>query len=707
MNFYHNVIPDIADGLSDPEDNDMADSVATTEVVLSSDEDEDPDDGIHYDVACPELSNTPPQPPFIRVRLPGVMSNAKRTRLNETEARTVCVDSNSTLVSSRMVPLDVWMFGVIPYADLSSLLQLSFTCRGLHHHLNDPQTIQQYLCGAWFIKQPHCSCARNQHRLDLTKICEFYWDRMGVHSARDLEVAIRSVGRGVDMYNDPRRSRPIRPRVDPDPVAAGTRHGPRRAQPFTKGVLTTYFEGLIVPVPRLLSVPVEAQRMGSVGYRTWKRVQDPDESVTEYQNRVYWRGCHNVDRTDSDRTTGFEEGPYVDPVKDYIQSCVLEGDRNPVDPSQDDENQSGCRAEQWARYQNHRGPVGVQSYPLEICISRTEIRGNTARRGLSDIDMLFLPAQRASTQGEETNAQMMMHTGLVYLHPVRYVNETGDFVPWCLSTIAVLRGVRQYMWYDAILYIIRRLNEFSLLVSTEVQNDLSMPQLMLRWEFLQRTQVRMEAQWPPEGYVTATTVPRPPSRPSLELAPPSATHAEELVALQKARNDRAGRLLRCPLYVSFNRHIQQKILEYEQNLNVGSTYSFRDGYLISMVPSLYDHPPTPHTELGLMQQLHRMAWLADYVVEFAGSIGPRVDHLSDFRRNRTLSAYLGVAASLLMFAPGYTDRPHWCPRTAHLDAGSIVPRLDLTQNHRFRYYRDFVSARQHFFDPPAPLYNPL
>lgn len=715
MDFYHPHMAAVPLGLLESDDNESnADSVAPTDVVLFSDDD-DPDCGIHYDVACPELSGTPPQPPSIRVRLPGIVPFAKRRRVVPFYATSTTsnMQMDTTEEMRRIIPMDVWKFLVVPYADLPSLLQLYFTCRDLHNHLNEPTTIQTYLSESWFVQRPLCDCDRNQHRLDVSKICEFYWDRIGVHCARDMEVALRVVGRGVDMYGDPRRSRPIRPRVEPDaPLMTKVmrRHKP---QQYTKGILSSYFDGLVVPLPRLLSVPVESQRLGSVGYRAWKRAQEPGESIHDYQTRLYWRGCHDVDRPDGDRTSGFDEGPYVDLVKDYVQRCAQE-DRDPTDPSKDDEAQTGYHADHWARHQNNRGPVGVQSYPVEICLSRREIRGSTARRGLSEIDMLFLPAERAPTQGDDVTAQVMMHNGMVYLHPIRYINETGDFVPWCLSTIAVMRGIRQYMWYDSILYIIRRLNEFTLLVATEVQNDLSFPQMMLRWEFLQRTEVRMEARWPPDSYVT-TVVPAKASDPTVMRTdcipptqhPPNAEYTEQIVALQKCRNERAGRLLRCPLYANFNRHIENKIAEYERSNRREVSTSFRDGYLVSMIPTMYDHPPTPHTEVGMMRQLHRQIWLADYIVEFAGSVGPRVDSMTDFRRNRTLSAYLGVATSLLAFAPGFTDRPHWWPYNNRMDAGSVIPRVNLTHNHRFQLYRDFVSARQHFFDPPAPLYNPL
>lgn len=699
MNFYHMQMLVPPQGLQD-EDSD-GDSVTT--VVVPEEDDSDPDEGVLYEAACPDLVGTPPQPPNIRVRLCGVVpstSNKRRRLLLLDDIASDETENPEMPYCQRQIPMDVWRYMVIPYVDLVGLLRLSMVCREIRDHLHHPKTIDAYLRTAWFTKKPHCDCNRSQYRVDVGRICEFYYDRLGVYSARDMEVALRAVGRGVDMYDDPRRSRPIRPVEMP-------RQNDRR---YEQGVLSVYYDSLIVPLPRILTIPVEAQRCDGLGFRTWNRPREPDEDTRAYQQRIYWRGCHNVEEPAADRPgsrdDGFVTGPYVDPVQLYLQRCDAEG-RDPADPAVDDEAQSGYHAEHWAKYQMHRGPVGIQSYPGELCLGRTEIRGSAFRRGLSELELLFLPAERAPTQGDGVQPQILLHNGLVYFHPVRYFNETSDFVPWCLSTLTVLRSLRQYLWYDAMLYIHRRLVEFALLVATEVQNDMTTAQMMLRWEFIQRTEVRMEAQWPPPDY-DPNSVPRARGDPRPPTPADGLTdYTHRMVEIQKARNERAGRLLRCPLYTSFNQHIQRKIQEYERSPpSRQSGGSFRDGYLVSMLPTMYDHAPTPHTEVGLMRALHRQIWLTDYIVEFAGSIGPRVDNMTDVRRNRTLATYVGTATSLLAFAPGFTDRPPWAPRSSLADVGSVVPRIDLRHNHRYRLYRDFVYARQHYYDSTAPLYAP-
>lgn len=681
MNFYAVEMPEAAMGM-ESSDSEDADSVMTQSY---HDTESDPDNGVTYEAACPDLAGTPPNPPPLRVRLFG----AKRRRLDNT-SMTCPVDVTSRMDTTvkRSIPQDVWRYGVVQYVDLPGLIHLSFVCRDLHDYLNQSETINTYMREAWFVKTPNCSCQRNQFRLDVSKLFEYYWDRCGVFTARDMDVALRVIGRGVDMYDDPRRSHPIRP------VETPTRSHPKR---YERGVLSIYYDGLIVPLPRLLSVPVECQRLGGSVQRNWTRPRELNETEEMYYRRVYWRGCHDLDNPDpSIRDNGFDTAPYVDPVKAYIAKCEDE-DLDPCNPNEDDDEQSGYKAEHWARYQMHRGAVGLQTYPYELCLRKGEIRGSAFRRGVSELDMLFLPAERAPTQGDDTNIQVLMHNGLVYFHPVRYNNETGDFVPWCLSTLAVMRSIRQYVWYDAILYTSRRLLEFALLVATEVQNDFSFNQMMLRWQFLERTQVRMEARWPPEDY-ERQMVAHNPNEPITDMA----SYTRQVVALQKARNDRAGRLMRCSLYLNFNNHINRKIREFDNG--GGNPDSFRSGYLVSMIPSLYDHAPVPHTETGLMRALHRHAWLADYIVEFAASVAPRVDDLTDLRRHRTLGAYTGLATSLLTFAPGFTDRPHWSPSKAARDAGSTIPRIDPTHNHRYQYYRSFLYARHHFYDAPAPLF---
>lgn len=684
MNFHHVHMVESLYAMSDSEE----DSVATTMVT---DDEEDPDRGILYENECPHLQQTPPQPDTIRVCLPGLCrSSRKRPR----SPSVMDVSTPLDMVVDRWIPMDVWCCNILPFVDLSGLLQLSFTCHGIRTWLNRPDTIEGYLQSAWFTRDRDCSCQRNLHRLSIPDVLDFYHDCTGIHSARDAEVFLRAVGRGVEMYEDPRRTRPIRPVIRRD------QHPGR----FTSGLLAIHLDGLLVPIPRMTHVPVEASRGTSVGYRNWSPTRREDETNESYSHRMYWRAVHDLDDTDKrhGREDGFDLPPYPrDPVVHYVKEICPTLGLNPQDANEDDEEQSGYRAAEYARTMNHRSPVGVQTYPFDLCIHRSELRGVAHRRGIGYLEMLFVPADRGQTQRDDTPSQMLMHNGVVYLHPIRYNNEGGDFVPWCLSTMAVLRSVQLYAWYDAILYVIRRMNEVALMLATEVQNDMSFAQMVLRWEFLQRTQVRMEAVWPPKDYPT----PRNPNATTTTADTENSLYiqyTDELIRMQEQRNQRAGCLLRCTLFAHHNRHIQSRIADYESG-QAPSYDSFRSGYLASMLPMLYDQPPTPHTEMGLIRRLHQMMWLLDYVTEFASSIGPRVDALTDRRRGQTRTAFLGMCTSLLLYAPGFSDRYHWCPRRAGEDAGSRIPRIDLTHNHRYQMYRHFLTNREMYRSSPYLL----
>lgn len=631
------------------------------------------------------------------------------------------------------IPEELWNFGVLLYCDLSSLLRLNWTSQGLRRILNNPYYVQWWQSHAWFLRASGCNCARGVFYLDLHRFPEFVYDAKGIKSLRDMEVALRSVGRSADMYADPLRDVYGLPHVDPN----------RQPQCFARGLLDCWLPFLLIPMPRMLPCPVEDAHDSTRMPMMWKTTfRLPDESEEEFRQRRFWGAFHSVvdeegrgydseaetvivaeDDWDGpvteqqmeahpvpvdsppvpptvtsvwpphvgpDRPTqplapgtwcydaGFGDVPSVDLVAEWRHRCESEG-KDYLDPAYDDNGAHGYAAVRWARRLLYETPVGIQAYPHALCVRREQLCGRAFRQGTDYIEHLYLPARRGastSTAYEPEEVRLMLHKGLAYFHPIRYENERGDFCNWALSTLAVMQSVQQYLWYDCVNYVIRRIVECAGELAQEVQIDMSPQRLAVRWSELQRACFFNQETWPPV---------------------PNTAQRERY----QEHNARALDLIFHHSYVDSNRHISRYVESILQGTSIPSTR----GYLLSLVPESGRMHAGQRSESSLYRELQDAVRTLVYVTLFATSVGPLTDPLTEKRRYEQMFAWLGCTTSLLMFAPAWQRPLTWTPSVTGTSASSRIPHIVLEHNHRFQELLLFLNRRTLYYHPEPGLYQ--
>lgn len=582
------------------------------------------------------------------------------------------------LLTKRYLSTDCWRYGVMLFCDVSTLLRLHVVCTQLRQVLNDPAFVVEWQTACWYLQTRGCVCERNLFYLDVCQYLDFAFDCLGITSTRVSDVALKSTGRTANL--DYATRIPL-PHVDP-------RRAPRC---FASGLLDVWMENWIVPMPRMLFVPVEDTQVHSGGHGDpfWLDhhpvpEQDGEESETPAQTAR--RGLAQPPPTHFVRT-----GP--DLVQAYESDCRSVG-RDPHDPVQDNDDCLGYHATRWARRRLYETAVGIQTYPLHLCLRRSDLVGRAYRSGMEHLESLFLPVQRSLTAHTDGDIQMLTHTGPIYFHPVRYNNESGDFQNWALATLAVTQGVYQHAWFDSVQHTLQRLDDFARTLAMEVEQDLPMYRMCDRWCHLHRRVFLGEAAWPPD--------PR---------FPDGSTQPTDRAARQQQRDQAALDVMYDPHYASYNR-LLNRMAERNDNL-LGADedgilmlppYSSHYRYLSDLLGDRERYFAHQRTEATLMHELRELMRLTDYIVRFSMTIGPMTDPLTEMRRFRCLEAYLGAGTSLLMFAPSFRRVPSWRP-SEHtlLTAAGRVPRMNLQSNHRFRRYLRFLNRRTLFYVPDPHL----
>lgn len=622
------------------------------------------------------------------------------------------------------LPEEIWSCGILLFCELQTLLRLNWTSVGLRRVLNNPQYVQLWQRHAWFLKASGCECARGVFYLNVQRFPDFVHDCKGLQSLRDMEVALRSVGRSAEMYADPMRNVHRLPYVDPN----------RQPSCFTRGLLGCWVAYLLIPMPRILPCPVEDAHDTSripMNWRTSFRM--PYEEDETYRKRTYW-GCHhevkpeddiesdtdtiivteednrdqdavlsgvsvdtpstlhpphlltdNEDRRlyfpDAEIVTGFGDTPSLDLVRDWKHRCEANG-ADYLDPAQDDGVAHGMQAVRWARRLLYESPLGIQMYPHALCFRKKQLCGKAYRSGTDYIEHLYLPARRGTTSPSAYHAdecRLMLHHGLAYFHPVRYENEAGDFCNWALSMLTVMLSVQQYLWYDCVNYAIRRIVECSAELATEVQVDMSPRRLTERWASLQRACFFNQATWP---MISAYATPEHKRR-------------------QQEQNAKALDLIFHHSFVDYNRHIARYVDAIQHGRDIPSVR----GYLLSLVAEPARVYAGQRSEASLYGELHDAVRTLVYVTSFAVSVGPLTDPLTERRRLDHMSAWINCAASLLMFAPGW-DRPYsWEPSATGTFVSGRVPHIVLERNHRFQELLLFLNRRTLYYHPEPEIYQ--
>jgi hypothetical protein len=195
------------------------------------------------------------------------------------------------------IPWDLWYEFILGYCSLDTLLRLAWTHPFLRYRLNQPGFVKDWMDAAYFVRERGCGCDRGLYQLDLKRWLDFSVDTKNIKTIRGVDVLLRSTGRWLGMYNNSndlrhRDARTIYPRG-------------RDKHLFEESVLDPYYEGALVPLPRLVGCPVEMRRpdaMHGSCRMPWKwtgrRMADPvlniAETIPEYNSRQYWQQFHEV-----------------------------------------------------------------------------------------------------------------------------------------------------------------------------------------------------------------------------------------------------------------------------------------------------------------------------------------------------------------------------------------------------------------------------
>lgn len=637
-------------------------------------------DGVWNDIVAEERPQRPapgtPAPRDLNLFVPLFPSRRSSSRRS---AAAVASGTCPPPSAKRYLSPDVWRFHVLYFCDVSTLLQLHATCSQIRAMIEAVQFVVDWQTQAWYLER-RCPCDRNLFYLKVGQFLEFAWDCLEIPNSRASDVALRACGRCVNMELAPRI--PV-PYLDP-------RNSPRC---FLPGLLDIWYEHWIVPVPRM----------------TFVRVEDCNVRAPLTTNSPFWLDHHPVPETDPEEGDTPEQRAQIgvvppthfqvlgpDLVTAYEQDCATVH-RDPHDPAQDNAECLGYQAVRWARRRMYETAVGVQTYPLHLCLRRSDLTGRAYRSGMAYLETQFAPVNRPPTPhaGFPANGLgILPHNGALYFHPVRYNNEAGDFVPWALSMLALQQGIYRHAWFDGCHHVLSRMDEFVRELANEVQADLPMYAMAERWHHLHRRAFLGET-----AQVSTTALD--------DIATETIPHAE-----RRARQDQwALDLMYNPHYATYNRVIgryaEREHLYWDSQL--GSPYPGHFPYLTELLGDAVRAFAGHRTEAMLVAELREMIRVSDYIVRFALTVGPLTDPVTELRRYRCLNAYLGAATSLIMFAPSFRRVPSW-RRTASAASGPRmlsheIPTVNLQHNHRYRRYLRWLNRRTLFY-VPDPTYPP-
>lgn len=599
------------------------------------------------------------------------------------------------------------------YCNLDTLLRLNHVNRSLRAVLNDPSFVSEWLTLCWFTEIRHCRCDREQFLVDLLRWCPFVWDYRGgdrirvprtasevgnpdgCMNLREMQLILRHLGRSLPMLLQS-LSRPLSVPTVRYPYE--TPHGD-----FCPGMHEDLFDGLMIPLPRMVHVPVECTRIQRNAF-------DPD---------AFWGGFHEVtDEMLEDAydiktakqelpprygsvpalSSSFDASDYVDQVEAYIEQC-RDTDQDPHDPNEDTERMDGYRAEQWARHLLYESAVGLQTFPLNLCVHREDLRGMAYRNGPNYLERRFVSAM--AYEGHRGESELLGLHGAGLFYNIRYDNERGDFHTWCLSTMATLQATYHHLWHDYARRWLHNLRVYVLGLSQEIQQDLPIGQLCPRWR-------RLMQQWFVHHPDQPANIGRPVPLPTLVSV--ALGHAESPPSLTACQRDRDRHALRFLMDQEYRTEflVVQRNVESWLHRPFPMASPFNEPYLRDIIPNpTWDSGLYP--ESALLTDAEHLLRVSEFLLEFAHWVGPRVDPGTRSLRRRMHRLYLNSAVSLFVWAPhwhrlfsdgyrhGDVEQPHVPLR---------LMRLNPQNNHRYWHYLDFLNRRALFHHPdPETWYH--
>jgi hypothetical protein len=440
--------------------------------------------------------------------------------------------------------------------------------------------------------------------------------------------------------------------------------------PFAWGPYQDVLQKLFVPVPRMLDVPVEDALVALPPELPFDPLVETRES---YDHRQFWRTYHEaVDEHDpetmgeffhlkGERHAGFDVRLHtydVDMVDHYLHHCQLLK-LFPHAPLQEP-IPLAYNAASWARSRMTRTPVGVAKPILDVCLRRRDMPPG----GAHDMAQMFLATRDLSPYTYDPGLCLVNHQGLVHFDGVRYDNEQGDFTTWVLHSLVVQQTIYFHLWMDCGHHLLHQIHRFCWDLGRELLHDMDQNRFSTRWTWLQHVHTCGDCErFLGERARRHTIYQR--------------DDARDIMALQLYRNQ---------TYKVFTRLLTNSAARGATDQHSPYAHEF----LLLTLPTL---TPSRRTEIQLMHDLQWSLDVASFWVEFAGSVGPLVDMLTDTRRTLQLRNYMGSGMSFLAFAPVWKRSMETRPSLTGVERGLRIPFAQVVDNHRYQKYENFLRTR--------------
>lgn len=587
-----------------------------------------------------------------------------------------------------VITQDIWRHRILYYCDLVTLIRLAMTNRFLRSVMNQPQFVVQWQDQCWYLYRD-CKCDRNLFYLDTQQYCDFLWEEASnpeiTRSMMAVDYHLRDHGRSVAMLmqTPPYRGLERMPALYP-----------QDRREYALGICSVYLDELIVPMPRMLPVPVEyaaANQQGAEQMTQYYQRLHPEiwgvgldlpvnqagvfESEEAFHYRCFWRDVHPIPYylphhgsttvCGSVPPSSWPEVLEPDVLQQYVVSRRAQ-QRDPYDPNDDDDCE-GHRAMQWVRHKLYETGVGNQQYPHDLCLHKDELCPRMAQlRGVDYLERLYVSLHR----WDHASSIIYDHRGVVYTHTVRYNNEKGDFVPWALNTLALQHSMYMRLWAETMQRFVSQCGNFARNVAMQVEEAIPAHRMLCRLREL--AHVVVDGPIPANDWLEAMT------------------DIHRKLFLTQARHHSLLQLM-------------QRRLEAFEYQGMMSGAMLR--YLSDLVPNI--RPEDIHAVMAnqtapfpqLIMDVYRTMDVMAFVVDFSLFMGPLEHKTTVGFRRTSMRIYLQWGLSLLMFNPVWKTDYDVKPSRAHILGPIRVPRVDLSHNHRFQEYMEFLNHRILYHKP--------